>query len=297
MHPPVVLQLKGGLGNQLFMFATAYSLTRRWGRELQLSDSWFRGRQRGSKFREFAREFHLHRFPRVAQGFARPSTLRGLLLLSASRVPYRLQLCPERYLYIESKLGFDERLVEHPTRNLVGYFQSEEYFAEYRSDLLWLLDLDPGLSMKMEKSFDRIAKGASRVAMLHVRRDDALVDGNQWIGVLDPMYFTRAIHDYLPDASCVLVFSDSPEWCRAQQAFKEFTIVDEPDPVVTLMLMRKCDDFVLSASTLGWWGAWLSTNPSKRVFVPRPLHRYTGKMTQEGLIPNTWRQLPALWQS
>lgn len=68
-------------------------------------------------------------------------------------------------------------------------------------------------------------------------------------------------------------FSDHPEWVK--ENFKlpvDLTFISENNSQTRchedLYLMSLCKHHVISHSTFGWWGAWLSRNPSQIVVAP-----------------------------
>jgi hypothetical protein len=129
--------------------------------------------------------------------------------------------------------------------------------------------------------------------MLHVRREDSLVPGNNWTGILSAKYFESARKALGASIKQLVVFSDDPAWCREQSQFDGALIIDEPDPVRTLRMMTYCDDFLIAGSTLSWWGAWLSESIDKRVIAPIPFYKDYPDNLDHWLIPSDWSRHPA----
>lgn len=71
------------------------------------------------------------------------------------------------------------------------------------------------------------------------------------------------------------VFTQDHEWARVNIKSEKcrITFIQEKDPqvgaVIDLWLMTLCRHYILSNSTLHWWGAWLIQNPNKKVIAPR----------------------------
>lgn len=106
---------------------------------------------------------------------------------------------------------------------------------------------------------------------LHVRRTDYLIQPMAWNLSMD--YYRRAI-DVIRDRVSNpkwFVFSDDPEWCRAQFAdLPEVTFVtgNADCPWEDLELMKCCRHHVLANSTFSWWGAYLAYDETGIAICP-----------------------------
>ena len=72
----------------------------------------------------------------------------------------------------------------------------------------------------------------------------------------------------LPDLD-VIVFSDDPDWCNAQEIFQpdRFSISESNTVDADLCLMSLCKYHILANSSLSWWGAWLAK--SEKIIAPK----------------------------
>ena len=171
--------------------------------------------------------------------------------------------------------------------NVAGFFQSEKYFEhiedEIRKDYTFKDNwLQPSLDF-----MDQF--GGEEVLFLHVRSGDPnLTDkrGFKWAYVnlqdqhpTQPIEYYEEALTYFPDDMPVLVFSDSIEWCKNQEIFQpERFMFSEPEdvyddgalvPYIDLCLMSLCSHAIIANSSMSWWGAWLQSNPHKRVIAPK----------------------------
>jgi len=184
---------------------------------------------------------------------------------------------------------FDEEIFDtcHDNVNVAGFFQSEKYFKhvedELREDYTFKKEwLEP--CQEFMSQFD-----GEEVIFIHVRRGDPnLADkrGFKWAYVnlqdqhpVQPLeYYEEALKRFSEDAP-VLVFSDSIDWCKEQNIFKtDRFMFSEPEdkyddgalvPYVDLCLMSLCSHAIIANSSMSWWGAWLQTNPNKKVIAPK----------------------------
>jgi hypothetical protein len=188
----------------------------------------------------------------------------------------------------EPHFHFSQELFEKCPDNvsLYGFFQSEKYFQhisdEIRNDFTFH---DRHLSPCKEM----IESVEGEPIMLHVRRGDPnLTDprGFKWsyiqCGDQHPVqsieYYERALAEF-DDDQPVIVFSDSMDWVKEQEFFSgDRFLISEPEqkyadgsftPYVDLCLMSLCSHAIIANSSMSWWGAWLQSNPNKKVIAPR----------------------------
>lgn len=215
----------------------------------------------------------------------------------------------DNFKYIgERFFHFDEELFENCPDNvsLHGFFQSEKYFKnvseQIRKDYTFLDEyLEPC------KEFIQQFDGQEPI-MLHVRRGDPnLVDprGFKWAyincseqhPVQSLEYYKKAL-EYFDDNQPVIVFSDSPEWVKEQDFFSNNRfMISEPQekysdgsflPYMDLCLMSLCSHAIIANSTMSWWGAWLQSNPNKKVISPKMWFgpAYADKNTKDLYVDN-----------
>jgi len=176
---------------------------------------------------------------------------------------------------------------------LIGYWQSERYFAEHRTPLLADLTLHETLSDSLQHWVSLVTSCES--VALHIRRGDYVSNpaARQFHGLCDPAYYQRAMQELMRahPKSEVFVFSDEPEWVKAN--FK----LDAPMHVVDahhaeqahldLEIMRHCRHHVLANSSFSWWGAWLGQHPEQKVFAPVRWFADPSVNTSD-VIPSRW---------
>ena len=189
----------------------------------------------------------------------------------------------------EGHFHFDDALFESCPDNisLYGFFQSERYF-KHISDIIkqdfTFLDEHLGPCKEFIEQFD-----GQEPIMLHVRRGDPnLVDprGFKWAYVncsdQHPVQsldcYEKALQEF-GDNQPVVVFSDSVDWVKEQEFFSgDRFFISEPQykyddgsflPYTDLCLMSLCSHAIIANSSMSWWGAWLQSNPNKKVIAPK----------------------------
>ncbi len=286
----IIVELKGGIGNQLFQYATAKHLAIKNNSQLKVDTSRL---NHASKLGDVHRGFALEALNLQAE-LARAEEIKQLKqpygIFSLSQRLFKTKILRQFFIdFVPSILSAKGNLF------LDGYYQSPLYFNEIRSTLLaeftWKNDPTP-VTLRY---IDQITNSNS--VSIHVRREDYAKDPRVLaeFGLCSLQYYTKAI-DHINkhlDNPTYFIFSDDIEWVKENLPLNDnWVIVD--DKAVTdideLLLMSKCKHNIVANSSFSWWGAWLNQNPDKLVIAPTPWfnkHKY-----DKNLIPGTWIQLP-----
>jgi hypothetical protein len=145
-------------------------------------------------------------------------------------------------------------LLNFPDRtDIQGHMQSEKYF-EHCKDLIRHY-------FEFKYEIDPLPEGA---IALHIRRGD-YDNGYHPFQTYD--YYVKALN-HLPEGP-IFVFSDDITECRKMFRECDVTFIEGNHYVKDLQLMTTATHFVLSNSTLCWWGWWLSKQNGK---VVAPAH-------------------------
>jgi hypothetical protein len=161
-----------------------------------------------------------------------------------------------------------------------GYRQTEKYFKDYRSEILFLL----GMPWEMKPG----------VVSIHVRRGDYVNLQNKHI-LYDIEYMKRAT-GYFRDKGFdnFKVFSDDIPWCREEFAKPEFAGMNiefaaNPDEMADVIDMSQCEHHINSSSTFSWMGAWINRNPNKIVVTPVDWFKPGwGGLDTSDIVPEEW---------
>jgi hypothetical protein len=292
----VILRLKGGLGNQLFQYATARSIAYK--NDAQLWLDTFTG-YRSDPFR---RTFRLNHFA-ICAGLLPESEC--FLRLRQSRVARKLRSYRERCYMRWLGRAFDPFTytlkVNHDAVMLEGFWQSEAYFRNVADLLRRELSLKCELSTETARLAD-IIRARNSVAV-HVRRLHGVSAGGEKVSgrfggaaaqVSQHDYYREAIKliESHRDGVCAFVFADSPEWARENVRFEcPTTYVTHNGPnrdYEDLFLMSVCRDHIIANSSFSWWGAWLGQHSDKLVCAPKNFSPYKGMRPLHDVYPATW---------
>jgi hypothetical protein len=286
----IVVQLTGGMGNQMFQYATARALAARRGTKLVLDSSWLDGRGRGVQTE--TRRFELACFELDAPLAAVEDVARFGRSLLPSRLPRLRELA-------EPPFGQPCPGVLHAPDNtyLRGFWQNTTYFADAEPLLRRDFTFRPAIVEDGAALVQDIEGTALPTVSVHVRRGDYVTDAGvrDRMGTLDHDYYRRAVEVLATGIGSVrlFVFTDDPEWCEANLRLGQETTVigatrDEGERWASVIhLMTLCDHHILANSSFSWWGAWLSSNPARIVVAPKPwlLDR---RWDDEHRLPSGW---------
>lgn len=207
----------------------------------------------------------------------------------------------------EPGFEFDEELFNNcpDNVNIDGYRQSEKYFKhiedQIRQDYEFLDDIkEPCL--EFTKQFN------GNLVLLHIRRGDN-VGRPDWYPMPKIEHYEMLLEKHFHDNQPVLICSDDVEWVKEQKTFQpdRFYISEQTEcfsnavlngvgkmeksliPYIDLCLMSLCSDAIIANSSLSWWGAWLQTNPNKKIIAQSPWfgERLSFNNVKD-LIPENW---------
>lgn len=154
---------------------------------------------------------------------------------------------------------------------LNGLWQREEYFKDIADILRNEFTLKNPLG-KVSESWRQKILTADCATSLHVRRGDYLNPNKLNFGTLPVNYYFRCIEELkkVTPQFTVFVFSNDLEWAKENLKFDvptEFVEGCEHD-YEELHLISLCKHNIIANSSFSWWGAWLNSNPDKKVFMP-----------------------------
>jgi hypothetical protein len=265
MNEQILIQLQGGLGNQLFQYAAALAVQR--------------------ESNSYARLFSIttpNKHNHLNHDYGKD------IFLELEELPNLVLNDSCKYVQANAFERWNPKLL--PSSSLLilsGYFQ---YFPAIK-DVIHILQQKLLSRLLLACRTPRILPNSSQSAFLHVRRGDYLNHPTyHWSQTMD--YYKKGI-DYVEKHNAFIykwyVFSDDIEWCKSQPLFQKNTLefIEEPDEYHALSMMIQCQGgAVIANSTFSWWGAILGSHYSKSPVV-YPL-KWCGEETVI-LFPQEWR--------
>jgi hypothetical protein len=296
----IIVAIYGGLGNQMFQYATAKAVAERLGVELKLDLSLVNDRTPSPGFT--FRNFELNAF-NINESIAHSCEVRKFVpnLWNAGNIQKKLykiwRLLNNIFFYYEkNKFQYEERIEDIQDNTYVfGYFQTELYFMKNRLNLLNIFELKDELNIE-SKAIDTLIQSINSVSV-HIRRGD-YVD-SIYHSLYDSSYYQKAIEmiKIKIENPVFYFFSDDILWVKSQfknlDIKKVFVELDNAqNPAVDLILMSHCKHNICANSSYSWWAAWLNINPEKMVIAPKKWFK-SGPFAYNtyDLIPTEWLQI------
>jgi hypothetical protein len=258
----IITHIRGGLGNQMFQYASGRSVATELDVELKLDLSWFAGA--GSP-----RKFMLKNFPNLTYKEATKSEVVKLRYKQTGLI-YKLfhRHGPHAASYIREPYNYiywpGIKRVAAPAY-LYGYWINEKYFTNI-ADVIRFEFTFPPLPNEAGVLGEQIA-GTPNAVAVHVRRGDRSYGLSQEQEMRSAGYYARAlsmIAEHTRGSAELFIASDEPDWVREHFDVKglPFTVIDfslhREEPWHDLNLMSLCRHHIIADSTFSWWSAWLS---------------------------------------
>ena len=288
----IIVKLMGGVGNQMFQYAAARSLSLRFRTSLKLDLSFLEGDQVGNTPRKFALDHFAIDAVKASRRETALMTGQGANL-PENLIAWGLRKARRRGAYRENQFQVNPVFFSLPNNvHLQGYWQSEQYFADFSDTIRQEFTVQTPLSGKNLELAEEIL--SVNAVSLHVRRGDYVADETTRAmhDVCDAAYYSRAeeLATQGLDAPRVFVFSDDPEWVIDNLQLRHpvrYVCHNGSMPHEDLRLMSLCRRHVIANSSFSWWGAWLSSAPDKLVVAPRRWFNDSSIDTGD-LTPSGW---------
>ncbi|MFM9839137.1 MAG: alpha-1,2-fucosyltransferase [Cyclobacteriaceae bacterium] len=282
----IVVDLIGGLGNQLFQYAAGRSLANKHQAELKV----YSGR-----FQTYTlHKYSLHHFNISAPILTDIEAKNYVGLTTTILNRFSLKPYYNRKIYKERFFHYDENFTKASKDVMLsGYWQSEKYFPDIRSVLLNEFSIKTPVD-ELNRRFVNDIEAVNSVS-LHIRRGDYISDAkaNRVHGACDEKYYNTCIREIgrLVKDPVFYIFSDEPEWAKRNMKMDyQFHVVDHNNAdknYEDLRLMSLCKHNIIANSSFSWWGAWLNLNPHKYVFAPRNWFA-TPARNGNDVVPSDW---------
>lgn len=153
-----------------------------------------------------------------------------------------------------------------------GFWLDKKYFSDI--DLQKTFKFDDGMTRSVDPTICRHINTTESVS-IHIRRGDYMTPQNfaRFGAYCPPDYYKRAISMELEANSEAefFVFSDDTEWARQNIPIENATFVsgnEGDNSWIDMYLMSMCKHNIIANSTFSWWAATLNANKAKRVYYP-----------------------------
>jgi hypothetical protein len=160
--------------------------------------------------------------------------------------------------------GFDYKEIEYKENlKIVGYFQSEKYFSDYKKEINELFQPNEDIKTYILQKYGNILD--KNTCSIHIRHGDYLMFPNHH-PPCSVNYYNKAMEYF--DNTLFLIFSDDINWCKTIFKGDNFIFIENELDYIDLYIMSMCKNNIMANSSFSWWGSWLNNNENKKIIVP-----------------------------
>ena len=287
MKKKVITKISEGLGNQLFMYANSYSLSKKNNLDFLIDP-----------FSGYYQKKHMYNFfldrlnitsQKASKNYVFDTFLKNFLkkiLLFIDKFKSKKKFIFEKR--DKNKISYYSPINIENTSNyffLDGNFESEKYFSECREDLL------NEFSIKNEKQFLNNKylniiknKNVISICVRQNRFSERIKNFNSDKNIHKSKQFVEITIEYINKAK--IYFKDiikdpfylvwSNDFINLDKYFDSknhmFVKNDEDKIITDFYLLTQCKYFIVGPSTFSWWGAWLSAHKDKVCVRPKNIN-------------------------
>lgn len=319
----IIIQIVGGLGNQLQQYAL-YQKFKSLGAEAKLDLSWF------EQFEDTKQETN-DKEPYKEQNKddhgtkkIKPAIKQDIVVMNRQcelnffeHLPYesctkeektaltgsqglagklRRKLLPQTVHWYKEEQMYDPELLNYRKMYLSGYFACEKYYADILPELREMIRFPEIVDARKRMANEEILKKIrnSHAVSVHIRRGDYLQPENAAMfgNICTEEYYESAL-DYMKEKiedPHFFIFSDDTAYVREHYQGEEYTIVDinhGDDNFYDMYLMSRCEENICANSTFSFWGARLNGRTDK--IMVRPTIQKHSQVFDEAQMKDLWK--------
>ena len=292
----IIVQISEGIGNQLFMYAHAYALSKKLKRDLYIdnvsayrkSKNLLRNHQKYI-LNNFKIENNLINNDIIINFFFSNLLKKILLFIDKFKIKKKflveLKQKKNGIKIIETQTFLDFSKVSDKIY-VIGNFEDPTYFQEYKSKFNQIFQLKNNYLKKNFHLMKRLKESNS--ISIHLRRNRFSDQTN----LTDNVFYTQKSDAFTNDCidyinKSIIYFRnkiDNPKFFIWSNDFNniekftnkliisDFSYIRTDDSLSDFYLFSFSKHFIVSPSSFHWWGAWLNENPKKICLRPSNLN-------------------------
>ena len=287
MKKKIISKISEGLGNQLFMYANSYSISKKHNLEFLIDP------YSGYYQKKHMYKFYLDRFNISSQIAPKKyifnnclkNFLKKLLIFLDKFKMNKSFIFEKRDRNKSSSFSFIDLKNTNNHFFIDGNFESEKYFIDYYNDIYNEFSIKNSIKFNNNKYLKLIKnRNVISIGIRQNRYSERI--NNKYVekNISKSKFFLEKTIEYIGRAlkffdnrienPCYLVWSNDFTNLSNYLDTKNFIFVENnEDKVITdFYLLTQCKYFIVGPSTFNWWGAWLSNHKDKICVRPKNMN-------------------------
>lgn len=297
----LIIRLKGGLGNQLFIYAFGYSLAKKKSYNLLLD--YLSGFERDY---EYKRCYLLDNFQLTSELASKREMLFPFERIKRGLIKFHNFFLNNDKKYYLTEKNYDEREDINFSYDKIyfdGLWQKKSYFNKFSKEISNEFQLKDHISKRFKKSsYYSMIINDSESVFLHLR--DFNNGSNKLDENINSNYYLKAINLIKSKIRNpkFYVFCENTTYSKnffnkdiiAANEININYVIDkefQKDPLFDFWLMQNCKNSIIANSTFSWWAAWLGNtkNPGIVIYPNEDLNiKINNTNILSSTISNNW---------
>ena len=300
MKSKLIIRLSNNLGNQMFIYASAYAFSKMLGRELLIDEE---TAYKGNNIHRYDLDIFNLSSKKATVDF---KFLGPYGYIKRKTLKYLDNFRKIKNFYIEPKdIDKNTYFIKNTFTSsfkdylfVEGHFETEKYFINYKNDIkneFTFKNIDSlknNIYYKDIKNSNSVCICVRQNRFSEKKRSITKKDNeSSLIFIKDQIsYIKKAIEIIKTKVSEPKFFLWSNGHIRLDNYFpnNDYTPVSTNRIDSDLFLMTRAKHFVVIPSSYNWWGAWLSENKNGIIFRPSDNHFTNFRLNNKDFWPNSW---------
>ncbi len=300
MNNSLIVKISEGLGNQLFMYAHAYSLSRKLNKRLLIDNSsgYYKTKNSLRSHQKYMLDFFEIPDDYAPDNLRYDSFYRNIhkkLLLFFDKFNTKKSFLFET----KKKINNNKVVLNYNLKNcnfndtiyVDGNFENESYFSEYRNDLINILSPRKEFLVQSNEISSKLEETNS--ISIHIRTnrfsdqiglDNTIINKSKSDNfTLDSITHINKSIKYISDKvhnPKYFIWSNNSknlDFFLNKINLSNFELIQSQDTINDFNLFKYAKHFIVSPSSFHWWGAWLNENDNKICLRPSNINPSNNK--------------------
>ena len=288
MKGKIITRIAEGLGNQLFMYANSYALSKKFNYDFFIDN------ESGYFQKKNIRSFQLDNFNIEAAICDQKYKFNNNLRNTKRKFLIKLDIFKKKKNFLIEPID-EEKKTKYTSFDLntysdilfiEGYYESENYFKNYKTDLIKQFTLKNELIFQ-DNSYYHLIKKHNNIVSICVRQNrfsERKSNKYDEDAIFKSENFTKSTIDYIYRAvnyvdkkisnPKYLLWSNDFSNLRNYFPSHKFTFIENKSnkSLTDFYLLLNCKNFIVGPTSFHWWPAWLNENKNSLILRPKDIN-------------------------